>query len=145
MMMSHLLHLMTLVCTDSIIENIPDARLKVLQCIQPPTADDMVLGQVQRGDSQQHLDYAAVAFVLKDTGLWDGVPFILRSGTGMDEFKEEIRIQLKPSQHFAELNDQLHGTSRSSQRALPSREIRFLQVLNFFVHSSKRDHPQTEA
>ena len=119
--MFHLLHLMALVCmepkADLEDKDIAEAKLKVLQCIQPPAADDLVLGQVQTdAGQQQHLDYAAVSLKVKNDR-WDGVPFILRSGTGMDEFKEEMRIQLKPSECYADMNDLLNGMSLQADLA----------------------------
>jgi glucose-6-phosphate 1-dehydrogenase len=98
-------------CTKNA-DDIRDEKVKVLKCIKPITKDDIVLGQYVgnpdlEGDGKYgYLDDETVpkgsntpTFACAKINIcnerWDGVPFILKCGKGLDVRKGEIRIQFK--------------------------------------------------
>lgn len=98
-------------CTKSA-DDIRDEKVKVLKCIEPLTLNDIILGQYVGnpeldGDGKYgYLDdetvpkgsktptFAVAAVKIKNER-WDGVPFILKCGKGLDQKRGEIRIQFK--------------------------------------------------
>jgi len=118
MLLAHLLNLMAIVCLDLSElgdEEIAEAKLEVLRAIQTPSADDLVLGQVQTDNSrQQHLDYAALSLSV-NSDAWDGVPFYLQAGTGLNECKEEIRIRFKPAEVLVDDDAYAEMTEKEKQ------------------------------
>jgi hypothetical protein len=117
----HLLNLMAITCFEPFIEftdqNIADAKLKAFKSIQPPATDDIIMGQVEQGSSDLP-DFITMALRVKND-TFEGIPFILRCGAGMDECKEEIRIQLKTSMAFAE-HDQISTRNEIVLRLKPN-------------------------
>lgn len=84
-----------------------DRQVKVLRCIAPLAAADLVLGQYVRSEDGSRPGYLddetipensstptyAMATVYVENERWAGVPFILRCGKALNEQKAEIRIQ----------------------------------------------------
>lgn len=141
--MKHLVNLMAIVCSEPMPdftgETIPQAKLEVLRSIQPPAAGDLVLGQVQSGGGQQKLDYVAMLLKVKNDR-WNGVPFILRAGTGMSEFREEIRIQLKPAEILSDDEDQLNARNQIVLKLKP--KVKFsLSTLVQPIAKDEQDDP----
>eukprot|EP01029_Cantina_marsupialis_P023859 TRINITY_DN60145_c0_g1_i1.p1 TRINITY_DN60145_c0_g1~~TRINITY_DN60145_c0_g1_i1.p1 ORF type:complete len:517 (-),score=132.91 TRINITY_DN60145_c0_g1_i1:119-1597(-) len=113
-MQNHLLQVLSLVAMESPVSfsarDIRDEKVKVLRCIEPISADDMIIGQYG-ADRETGLKPAYVAdptvkpgsttptfaqaVFHVDNPRWQGVPFILKCGKGLDERKAEIRIQFK--------------------------------------------------
>ena len=92
------------------IVQVRDAKVEVLNAIQPLSLDDMVLGQyvanektgepgylddtsVPRGSTTE--TFAACTFAINNER-WHGVPFIMKAGKALDERKAEVRIIFKP-------------------------------------------------
>mmetsp|Transcript_25223 Transcript_25223/g.33480 ORF Transcript_25223/g.33480 Transcript_25223/m.33480 type:complete len:555 (-) Transcript_25223:426-2090(-) len=86
-----------------------DEKVKVLNCVEPVTLDDCVLGQYlasEDGTEPAYLDddtvpddsvtptFATTILYVKNPR-WEGVPFILKAGKALNERKAEIRIQFK--------------------------------------------------
>ncbi|KRY14509.1 Glucose-6-phosphate 1-dehydrogenase [Trichinella patagoniensis] len=116
-MQNHVLQMLCLVAMEKPIslqaEDIRDEKVRVLKCIAPISADDMVLGQyVGNSDSdieEQRISYVDDPKVAKDSVTptyalavcrinnerWDGVPFFLRCGKALNERKAEVRIQYR--------------------------------------------------
>jgi len=114
-MQNHLLQVMCLVAMEkpasTSAEDLRNEKVKVLKCIKPLELKDVVLGQYitnpEGGEKMLgYLDdptvprgsvtptFAAAAFNICSER-WDGVPFILKCGKGLNERKGEIRIQFK--------------------------------------------------
>jgi len=116
-MQNHLLQMLCLVAMEkpasTSADDIRNEKVKVLKQIRPLELSDVILGQYT-GDPngatedtrQGYLDdktvprgsitptYAlAVAWIKSER--WDGVPFFLRCGKGLNERKAEVRIQYK--------------------------------------------------
>ncbi|XP_003378893.1 glucose-6-phosphate 1-dehydrogenase [Trichinella spiralis] len=116
-MQNHVLQMLCLVAMEKPIslqaEDIRDEKVRVLKCIAPISADEMVLGQyVGNSDSgieEQRISYVDDPKVAKDSVTptyalavcrinnerWDGVPFFLRCGKALNERKAEVRIQYR--------------------------------------------------
>eukprot|EP00002_Diphylleia_rotans_P015687 TRINITY_DN303_c0_g1_i1.p1 TRINITY_DN303_c0_g1~~TRINITY_DN303_c0_g1_i1.p1 ORF type:complete len:486 (-),score=126.24 TRINITY_DN303_c0_g1_i1:541-1998(-) len=110
-MQNHLLQILTLVAmeppVDSSDDSIRDEKVKVLKAIEPLKVSDIVVGQFTAGKGQK--GYLEEDDVPKDSVTptfacahihirnqrWEGVPFILRCGKGLDARKTEVRIQFK--------------------------------------------------
>ena len=124
-MQNHLLQIMAVLAMDRPVslepEDIRDAKLKVLRQVAKVTpSTDVVAGQYvadtrypkKRPGYKENASvptdsrtptYAAVVLNVRNER-WDGVPFILKAGKGLDERRSEIRVQLKstPGDIFAE-------------------------------------------
>jgi glucose-6-phosphate 1-dehydrogenase len=112
-MQNHLLQLLALVAMEPpvslLAEDVRDEKVKVLRAIPPICSDDIVTGQYVRrsdGSGEAYLDDPAVprdsvtptfaqSVVHIRNSRWNGVPFILKCGKGLNERKAEIRIQFK--------------------------------------------------
>ncbi|KAL8597500.1 Glucose-6-phosphate 1-dehydrogenase [Nucella lapillus] len=115
-MQNHLLQILTLVAMEkpptTASEDIRNEKVKVLKSIQPPSQENIVLGQYvanPQGQGDQTVGYlddptvpddsvtptfaTAVLFVQNER--WDGVPFILRCGKALNERKAEVRLQFR--------------------------------------------------
>ncbi|XP_075882473.1 glucose-6-phosphate 1-dehydrogenase-like isoform X2 [Nelusetta ayraudi] len=124
-MQNHLLQMLCLVAmekpTSTSPDDVRDEKVKVLKCIAPVAASDVVLGQYvgdPKGEGQSRLGYlddptvpkgsctptfaSAVLYIRNER--WDGVPFILRCGKALNERKAEVRLQFTdvPGQIFAD-------------------------------------------
>lgn len=113
-MQNHLLQMLCLVAMEKPASTSPDdvrdEKVKVLKCIAPVVASDVVLGQYvgnPEGDEHSKLGYQddptvpkgsctptfATAVLYVQNERWDGVPFILRCGKALNERKAEVRLQ----------------------------------------------------
>ncbi|MCE9613146.1 MAG: glucose-6-phosphate dehydrogenase [Lentisphaerae bacterium] len=115
-MQNHLLQILSLVAMEPPprldATHIRNAKVNALMCVPPLTPDNLVLGQyvaTNRGGlsipgyrddpsvapDSRTATYAAAALHVVNAR-WDGVPFLLRSGKGLDGRLSEIRIQFRP-------------------------------------------------
>ncbi|CAL1606125.1 unnamed protein product [Knipowitschia caucasica] len=113
-MQNHLLQILCLVAMETPastnFDDVRDEKVKVLKCVAPASASDVVLGQYVgdlKGEGQARRGYlddpsvptgsctptfaSAVLYVQNER--WDGVPFILRCGKALNERKAEVRLQ----------------------------------------------------
>eukprot|EP00727_Mastigamoeba_balamuthi_P014825 m51a1_g9969 putative glucose-6-phosphate 1-dehydrogenase (561) ;mRNA; r:94911-96943 len=109
-MQNHLLQILTLVAMETPVslsaEDIRDEKVKVLRCVAPVSAEDVVVGQYEGyhdepGVAKDSLTptFAAARLFINNTR-WSGVPFILRCGKGLNERKAEIRVQFREPGNF---------------------------------------------
>jgi len=112
-MQNHLMQMLTLVAMEPPVtlgaEDIRDEKVKVLRSIRPLTANDIIVGQYGRSADGKKVGYRedpsvpkeskaptfAVAIMEVKNPRWDGVPFILKCGKGLNERKAEVRIQFR--------------------------------------------------
>lgn len=112
-MQNHLLQILALIAMEPPAmldaQHVRDEKVKVLRSIPPVPSEDLVLGQYQAGVDQgvshpAYVDEPSVprnsltptfaAAVLKiNNPRWDGVPFLIRAGKGLDERLAEIRVR----------------------------------------------------
>uniref|UniRef100_A0A8C6UDG4 Glucose-6-phosphate 1-dehydrogenase n=1 Tax=Neogobius melanostomus TaxID=47308 RepID=A0A8C6UDG4_9GOBI len=113
-MQNHLLQILCLVAMETPASTNPDdvrdEKVKVLKCVAPVSASDVVLGQYvgdPNGEGQAQFGYLddptvpagsctptyATAVLYVQNERWDGVPFILRCGKALNEQKAELRLQ----------------------------------------------------
>ena len=111
-MQNHLLQMMALVAMEPPVtleaQDVRDEKVKVLRAVPPLVIQDLVVGQyTSNGVRKGYLDEEGVpegsitptfaAAVLHVTNRrWDGVPFLLRAGKGLDRRFAEIRIRFRP-------------------------------------------------
>lgn len=107
---NHLLQVLTLVAMEPPIQVdgaeigdiIRDAKVKVLQSINPIQLEDCILGQYEGYTNDETIEnketntptFATMCCFINNSR-WSGVPFILQAGKAMDERKVDVRIQLK--------------------------------------------------
>jgi len=108
-MQNHLMQILALISmeppTSLSAEDIRSEKVKVLRSIEPVTRENIVIGQYKgKGDQPGYREdrtvpedsltptFAACALKIKNRR-WDGVPFLLMCGKGLDERVAEIRIQ----------------------------------------------------
>ena len=112
---NHLCQLLALVAMDKPLsisaEHIRDAKVRVLQQVLPPRLEECVIGQYTgNGKEPGYLEDPTVpkgskcptfaSMVLRiHNDRWEGVPFIIKAGKGMDEKVVSIRIQFKDEIH----------------------------------------------
>jgi glucose-6-phosphate 1-dehydrogenase len=122
-MQNHLLQILALVAMEEPVRlgarHIRDEKVKVLRCIPPISLDDVIVGQYSGGERggwkhPGYLEekdvpegsisptYAAAVLHVKNRR-WDGVPFLVRAGKGLNDTKTEIRIRFRdvPANVFA--------------------------------------------
>jgi glucose-6-phosphate 1-dehydrogenase len=114
---NHLLQVLSLVAMEPPVavagENysnyVRNEKVKVLNCIEPATLENCVLGQYLAADDGSEVAYTDDPTVPSDSVTptfasmvlnirnprWDGVPFILKAGKALNERKAEIRIQFR--------------------------------------------------
>ncbi len=114
-MQNHLLQILALIGMEPPphleADHVQNAKVNALVSVPPPTIDDVVTGQYTGttegkreipgyredpsvpGDSVTPT-YAAVALRIDNTR-WDGVPFLVRAGKGLDGRMTEIRIRFR--------------------------------------------------
>lgn len=120
-MQNHLLQMLAIVAMERpaslSAEDIRNEKVKVLRSINPARLGDLVLGQYSRSVDGNRPGYTddetvpsssntptfAMATLYVRNERWEGVPFILRCGKGLNEQKAEIRIQ------FADVPGPLFG------------------------------------
>jgi glucose-6-phosphate 1-dehydrogenase len=130
-MQNHLTQVLSLVAMEPpaslSAEDVRDEKVKVLKSIAPLDLARLVVGQFgpdATGKKGGYLDDATVprdsitptyaaAVLYIENARWDGVPFILKCGKGLDERKAEIRIR------FREVPGRLYrGMARSNELVL---------------------------
>ncbi|XP_068084973.1 glucose-6-phosphate 1-dehydrogenase isoform X2 [Anabrus simplex] len=114
-MQNHLIQILSLVAMEKPVtlhpDDIRDEKVKVLRFIPEVTIEDVVLGQYvgdPDGEGEMKQSYLedissdssdtptfALAVLKIRNERWDGVPFILRCGKGLNEQKTEVRIQFQ--------------------------------------------------
>ncbi|XP_010544145.1 PREDICTED: glucose-6-phosphate 1-dehydrogenase 4, chloroplastic [Tarenaya hassleriana] len=103
---SHILQTIALLAMEPPIsldgEDIRNEKVKVLRSIRKLDPSDVILGQYKTS-SRDKVDvtlntitptYCAAALYI-DNGRWDGVPFLIRVGTGLIKHRVEIRMQFR--------------------------------------------------
>ena len=122
-MQNHLLQMLALVAMEEPLnlnpENVRNEKVKALRAVKPVSLDDIVVGQYtaaeykgvghpgyleEEGVPPESITptYAAVALKVRNRR-WDGVPFLMRAGKGVNDRKPEIRIDFRdvPANIFA--------------------------------------------
>jgi len=124
---NHLLQVMSLVAMEPPVKvtgpgstnYIRDEKVKVLNCIEPVTLEDCVLGQYLAAPDGSEVAYTEDDTVPDDSVTptfativlwinnprWAGVPFILKAGKALNERKADIRVQFKNAPGSASLFD----------------------------------------
>jgi len=104
-MQNHLMQIFALIAMEPPVrlsaEYVRDEKVKVLRACHPISLDDVVVGQFEGylddpdvpNDSVTPTYCSAVLHIHNQR--WDGVPFILKCGKGLNERKTEVRIQFK--------------------------------------------------
>lgn len=123
-MQNHLLQMLALVAMEQPValhsSYVRDEKVKALRAVAPLGLDDLVVAQYTAGAAggKQHFGYLeekgtppdsitptyAAAVLKVKNRRWDGVPFLIRAGKGMDDSKTEIRIRFRevPGNIFAD-------------------------------------------
>ncbi|XP_024009121.1 glucose-6-phosphate 1-dehydrogenase 4, chloroplastic [Eutrema salsugineum] len=103
---SHILQTIALLAMEPPIsldgEDIRNEKVKVLRSIRKLDPGDAILGQYKSSSREKNgvtlngVDptYCAAALFI-DNARWDGVPFLLRVGTGLNKHRVEIRVQFR--------------------------------------------------
>lgn len=111
-MQNHLLQIASLIAMEPPVtlssEDVRDEKVKVLRSAPPLRLDETILGQYVGNDNGEegYLDDPtvpkdsvtptfAMCVLHFNSSRWEGVPFILKCGKGLNERKAEIRIQFK--------------------------------------------------
>ena len=145
MVQNHILQLLALTAMEPPADfdstSVRDEKVKVLRCLRPVSADEMVRGQYASGavkgeavkayaddlgePSETETFVALKAHV--DNWRWQGVPFYLRTGKRMTERRSEIVIQFKPVPHniFAQRGGKLVA-NRLVIRLQPEEYVRLM-------------------
>jgi len=145
MVQNHMLQLLALIAMEPPADfdstSVRDEKVKVLRCLRPVGADEMVRGQYASGavkgeavqayaddlgePSETETFVALKAHV--DNWRWQGVPFYLRTGKRMNERRSEIVIQFKPVPHniFAQRGGKLLA-NRLVIRLQPEEYVRLM-------------------
>jgi glucose-6-phosphate 1-dehydrogenase len=122
-MQNHLIQILSLVAMEEPLgldaQYIGDEKVKVLRCIRPLQVSDMHLGQYTAGtlNGRPHPGYLeedkvapasitptyAAAVLKVHNRRWDGVPFVIQAGKGLNTRMTEIRIRFRrmPANIFA--------------------------------------------
>ena len=115
-MQNHLLQVLSIVAMEPPVcvsgddgNFVRDEKVKVLRSIAPITLDECIIGQYTANEElgePGYLDdetvpagsscptYAAAVLHINNPR-WEGVPFVMKAGKGLDERKAEVRIQFK--------------------------------------------------
>lgn len=111
-MQNHLIQILSLIAMEQPVSlhsgDICDEKVKVLRCISPIELESVVVGQYvgnasgvkgYREDDGVPKDSISPTFAMAalfvNNSRWDGTPFILKCGKGLDASKAEIRIQFR--------------------------------------------------
>ncbi|KAF0697676.1 Aste57867_11647 [Aphanomyces stellatus] len=120
-MQNHLLQVLSLVAMeppvrasgDGYANFVRDEKVKVLECIEPISLSNTVMGQYVKDPTNPQSEvgyledptvpagsvtptFATVIMNVKNAR-WDGVPFIMKAGKALNERKAEVRITFKPA------------------------------------------------
>lgn len=114
-MQNHLLQILALCAMEPPIamdvQSVCSEKVKLLRCVEPPSPADVILGQYAAGAVNGKLmpgyleepnvppgsitpTFAAVALRVRNRR-WDGVPFFMSAGKGLDRTLTEIRVQFQ--------------------------------------------------
>ncbi|CAJ0937723.1 unnamed protein product, partial [Mesorhabditis belari] len=116
-MQNHLMQVLTLLAMEKPVslnaEDIRDEKVKVLKSMPPVELKDVIVGQYVANPDSAHPEAKAgylddkdvpndsvtptycMAVLKVNNERWDGVPFIMKCGKGLDEKKSEVRIQFR--------------------------------------------------
>eukprot|EP00043_Microstomoeca_roanoka_P025832 m.10062 g.10062 ORF g.10062 m.10062 type:complete len:641 (-) comp5913_c0_seq2:409-2331(-) len=110
-MQGHMLQLLSFVAMEKPLSGSPEdmrsAKLKCLRSVEPVKCQDVVLGQYTAGQEKpgylstegvaptSNTPTFAVACLNVRSERWDGIPFILQCGKGLNERRAEVRIQFR--------------------------------------------------
>ena len=104
---NHLLQVLSVVAMEPPVgddgDSIRNAKVNVLENMDPISLDDVLLGQYQGYSDDPTIEnkdtncptYAAIRCWVH-TPRWEGVPFLMQAGKAMDESLCEVRIRFKP-------------------------------------------------
>ena len=117
-MQNHLLQVLSVVAMEAPSDvnsasSVRDCKVELLNCIEPLTLEDVVLGQYTRGinavtgevepgyleddtvpKNSTSPTFAQAVFTINNER-WKGVPFIMKAGKALDGKKCEVRVQFK--------------------------------------------------
>ncbi|MBN1250118.1 MAG: glucose-6-phosphate dehydrogenase [Anaerolineae bacterium] len=110
MFQNHLLQLLTLTAMEPpatfSADALRDEKVKVLRAVRSSAAEDVVFGQYEGYLDEEGVSsdsttptYAALRFYV-DNWRWQGVPFYLRSGKGLQEKSTEVTLVFKHVPHL---------------------------------------------
>lgn len=148
-MQNHLLQILALTAMEQPVSldehSVRDEKVKVLRCVPPLSLEDIVVGQYEAGQyggahRNGYLEeegvparsitptYAAAVLHVCNRR-WDGVPFLIRAGKGLDTQMTEIRIRFRavPDNIFADSARHL-GPNELVIRVQPDASIAFRVV-----------------
>lgn len=111
-MQNHLVQMLALAAMEAPVSlganDVRDEKVKVLRSVPPLTLEDLVVGQyTARNGHEGYLEekgvpegsitptFAAAVLHIRNRR-WDGVPFLIRAGKGLDRKFAEIRVQFRP-------------------------------------------------
>jgi len=141
---NHLLQMLTLVAMEkpsNVGGDIRDAKVAVLNAMQPMNPEDVVLGQFTAAGGKpgfleddsiaeadrgiaQHCSTFAQLVIQIDNDRWRGVPFIIRAGKGLEESKCEVRVQFKETHSDARVfKGQGHPRNELVMRVSPEEAV----------------------
>lgn len=106
---NHLMQLVSLIAMEPPVnilgtnsaDNIRNAKVNVLKCIQCPTLEQCIVGQYKGylDDETIPTDSITPTFAMMELSInnprWEGVPFIIKAGKALESRKAEIRVQFK--------------------------------------------------
>mmetsp|Transcript_17257 Transcript_17257/g.23749 ORF Transcript_17257/g.23749 Transcript_17257/m.23749 type:complete len:528 (-) Transcript_17257:247-1830(-) len=119
-----------------------DEKVKVLNCVEPASIDDCVIGQYLASDDGSEPAYledptvpddsvtptfATTVLYIKNPR-WEGVPFILKAGKALNERKAEIRIQFKKPSGVSGLFPGIHVPSNELVMRLQPNEAVYMKA-----------------
>lgn len=104
-MQNHVMQILSLLTMEPPVtlnpKDIRDEKVKVFRNIQPPQKDDFIIGQYigyredpTVNDHSMTPTFAACVLMIRNRR-WDGVPFLLQCGKGLNENLVEIRLSMK--------------------------------------------------
>jgi glucose-6-phosphate 1-dehydrogenase len=118
-------------------DDVRDAKLEALKAMRTLTMQDIIIGQYGRSVDGTVPGYVedetipsgsitatyvmAVCYI--DNDRWRGIPFILRTGKGLNEAKSEIRIQFHESSGGHMFNDNSNNNGSDGGHDFPRNEL----------------------
>lgn len=69
-------------------------KVKLLNAVKPIRPEHVVIGRFEADGDESCATFATVVLYI-DNPRWEGVPFIIKAGRGMDQQKVDVRVQLK--------------------------------------------------
>ena len=147
---NHLLQILSLVAMERPLtadaDHIRDEKVKVLKCIKPLALSHVKIGQYVTGEhnGSTHPGYLeekgvpsdsttptfAASSIMIDNERWQGVPFIVTAGKGLDDRVSEVRIHFKSiATNIFCGDDSCLPTNQLSIRIQPDEAI-YLKIVN---------------